>query len=201
MLKSNGTDGQVVISLSATDAADMDEKEPVFIFFDELPVPYFISSVRRRGTNKILAYLTDTVTQEDAEELAGRDIYMRDGDPDDDAIMDFTGWTLRVCDDGPCDDGLCGDGTCDYVSSCDCGGSGDIASLCDCDSPRSGASRADSDRSRTYAITGIEDIPGNPCLIVETPDGEAMIPLHEDLIIGMDENKKTLTMNLPEGLV
>lgn len=151
VLKSNGTDGQVVISLSGIDAEDISEKEPVFIFFDELPVPYFISGAQRRGSNKILAYLTDTSTLEDAEELAGRGIFLRDEDAQEDGMVDFTGWTL-ICEG-------------------------------------------------EYRILGIEDIPGNPCLIVDNGAEEVLVPLHEDLITDMDEAQKTLRMNLPEGLL
>lgn len=145
VLKSNGTDGQVVISLSGLDAADISEKEPVFIFFDELPVPYFISDPVRRGSNKILCYLTDTSTLEDAEELAGRGIFMIDEDADD-ASLDFTGWTLN---------GI-------------------------------------------HTIEGIEDIPGNPCLILE---GGVLVPLHEDLVEEIDEASRSIRMNLPDGLL
>lgn len=157
VLKSNGTDGQVVISLRDIDAEDISEKEPVFIFFDELPVPYFISDAQRRGSNKILCYLTDTSSLEDAEELAGRAIYLRDDEASDADGLDFTGWTLNG-----------------------------IAT-----------------------ISGIEDIPGNPCLIVNlnkatefNPKGEeVLVPLHEDLILELDENKKSLSMDLPLGLL
>lgn len=43
----------------------------------------------------------------------------------------------------------------------------------------------------------LEDIPGNPCLAV----GDALIPLHEDLIISADPESRTLVMSLPEGLL
>lgn len=46
-------------------------------------------------------------------------------------------------------------------------------------------------------VEGLEDIPGNPCLIV----GGALIPLHEDLIQSADPSTRTLVMNLPEGLL
>jgi hypothetical protein len=46
-------------------------------------------------------------------------------------------------------------------------------------------------------VEGLEDIPGNPCLIV----GGALIPLHEDLIQSADPSTRTLVMNLPEGLI
>ena len=50
-------------------------------------------------------------------------------------------------------------------------------------------------------ITGIEDIPGNPCLCLDTSSGEVLIPLHEDLIISEDLDAKVLTMTVPEGLL
>jgi 16S rRNA processing protein RimM len=46
-------------------------------------------------------------------------------------------------------------------------------------------------------ITGIEEIPGNPCLEV----AGALIPLHEDFIVSADPQKRILVMNLPEGLL
>ena len=46
-------------------------------------------------------------------------------------------------------------------------------------------------------ITGLEDIPGNPCLEV----GDALIPLHEDFLVEADSANHILIMNLPEGLV
>lgn len=51
--------------------------------------------------------------------------------------------------------------------------------------------------------TGLEDIPGNPCLCVApaSGSGEVLIPLHEDFIISADPETRTLTMSLPEGLI
>jgi len=55
--------------------------------------------------------------------------------------------------------------------------------------------------TRVGEITGYEDIPGNPCLYVETAGGEAMIPLHEDFIISIDPDAGEIVMDLPSGLV
>ena len=55
--------------------------------------------------------------------------------------------------------------------------------------------------TRVGKITGYEDIPGNPCLYVETAGGEAMIPLHEDFIISIDPDAGEIVMDLPSGLV
>ena len=51
--------------------------------------------------------------------------------------------------------------------------------------------------------TGLEDIPGNPCLCVAPASGagEVLIPLHEDFIVSADPETRTLTMSLPEGLI
>ena len=45
-------------------------------------------------------------------------------------------------------------------------------------------------------VEGLEDIPGNPCLEV----AGALVPLHENLILEADPEKKKLVMALPEGL-
>ena len=43
ILKSDGTDGGLLISERGVDFfSDIDRKEPVFIEFDGLPVPFFI---------------------------------------------------------------------------------------------------------------------------------------------------------------
>lgn len=49
-------------------------------------------------------------------------------------------------------------------------------------------------------ITAIEKNPGQLLAIVNTVQGEILIPLHSDLIITIDTEKKTLVMSLPEGL-
>ena len=46
-------------------------------------------------------------------------------------------------------------------------------------------------------VTGMEPIPGNLCLYV----GDALVPLHEDLIISADPATRTLNLNLPDGLL
>ena len=49
-------------------------------------------------------------------------------------------------------------------------------------------------------VTDFEDIPGNPCIDVQTASGEVMIPLHEDFVISVDPEGKTLDLDIPEGL-
>ena len=46
-------------------------------------------------------------------------------------------------------------------------------------------------------VTGLEDIPGNPCLEV----AGHLIPLHEDFFVQADQENRILVMNLPDGLL
>ena len=52
------------------------------------------------------------------------------------------------------------------------------------------------------SISGYEDIPGNLCLEVTTPDGRvALVPFHEDLLLEADPASRTLRLTIPEGLL
>lgn len=51
-------------------------------------------------------------------------------------------------------------------------------------------------------ITAFEDIPGNPCVYIRTSDGsEAMVPLHDDFIVSVEQENRTIVMDLPDGLL
>ena len=76
VLKSNGTDGELLISFFAMNPEDLEISEPVFILFDGLPVPFFVQSLRRRGQNKALVHLNGIFDLKDCEEVCGKDIYL-----------------------------------------------------------------------------------------------------------------------------
>lgn len=148
VLKSNGTEGDVLVGFRGIAASEIDRNEPVFIEFDGLPVPFFVESLQPKGNDKAIAHLTDISSLKDAEEIVGRDIFA-DYFEEEESGEDFTGWTVY-----------------------------------------------DRDR-KVGTVTGLEDIPGNPCLCI----GEALVPLHEDFIVNIDEKKKELFLDLPEGLI
>lgn len=50
-------------------------------------------------------------------------------------------------------------------------------------------------------VTGYEDIPGNLCIYVQTPGGEVLLPLHQELVVSMDPEKRVLALTIPEGLL
>jgi len=153
VLKSNGTDGELVLSFPFIDPEEINTQEPVFIYFDGLPVPFFIDSLVRRGNTKALVHLTDIETYEDTLEIVGAAVYMREcdlGETEDEDWSFLEGWILL-----------------------------------------------DADGSKVGEITSFMDIPSNPCLEV---NGDVLVPLHDDLIISIDEGSSSITMTIPEGL-
>lgn len=158
ILKANGTAGEVLMSFRDILPEDIDTQGPVFIYMDGLPVPFFIESFKTKGQDKALVVLTGVGNLEDAEELAGKDVYVDASEYEDiETEEDFSalvGWTLF------------------------------------------------NDRgTRAGVISGYEDIPGNPCIYVDTESGQHMIPLHEDLILSADDSRREISMIIPEGLI
>ena len=99
VLKSNGTDGELVMSFREIAPEDINLKEPVFIVFDGLPVPFYIESFQKRGNSKALVHLTDIRSQEDVEEIAGKAVYVEDSQVpemtlEDDGYAALVGWMV-----------------------------------------------------------------------------------------------------------
>lgn len=153
VLKSNGRDGELLVSFSGIAPEDIDLEEPVFIEFDGLPVPFYFEAFNQRGNSRALVRLTGVHNLTDADELAGAVLYAED-DLYEDEEEDLTGWTVL-----------------------------------------------DADGTKVGTVSAHEDIPGNPCIWVETGRGECLLPLREELVLDVDETKKTLRMEIPEGLL
>ena len=164
VLKSNGTDGELVLGFRDIAPEDINLEEPVFIVFDGLPVPFFIESFSKRGNTKALVHLTDVCSMEDVEEIAGKAVYISsDSIPEmtleEDGYAALVGWMVLT----PTEDG---DGLIEV---------GEIADFM--------------------------DIPNNPCLAVETVNGEVILPLHEDFILSLDPEYQEIIMQIPAGLI
>ena len=153
VLKSNGRDGELLVSFSGVSPEDIDLEEPVFIEFDGLPVPFYFEAFSQRGNSRALVRLTGVHSLTDADELAGAVLYAED-DLYEDEEEDLTGWTVL-----------------------------------------------DADGTKVGTVSAHEDIPGNPCIWVETGHGESLLPLREELVLDVDETEKTLRMEIPEGLL
>ena len=96
VLKSNGTDGELLVSFFDVDPEEIDLQEPVFIYMDGLPVPFYFEAFTRRGVNRALVHLTGVHNLKDADELAGQPIYADYFEEDEDS--DLTGWTVKSPD-------------------------------------------------------------------------------------------------------
>jgi len=96
VLKSNGTQGELLISFFDVAPEDIDLQEPVFIEFDGLPVPFYFESFIPRGVNRALVRLTGVHSLKDADELAGSAIYADyfEEEPGE----DLTGFTVKDAD-------------------------------------------------------------------------------------------------------
>ena len=184
VLKSNGTDGELVMGFREIAPEDINLKEPVFIVFDGLPVPFYIESFTKRGNTKALVRLTDICSMEDVEEIAGKAVYIEEDNLpemslEEDGYAALVGWVVliplmpdQVGHDGE-DDGHDGDVI-----------AGLTGNLCE-----------------VGEITDFIDIPNNPCIEVETENGAVMIPLHEDLILSVDPEYQEIIMQIPAGLI
>jgi len=75
VLKSNGTAGDILLNFRDFDPSDIDLKEPVYIFFDGLPVPFFFTEFTERNSSRVLAHLMDIDCLKDAEEIVGQAVY------------------------------------------------------------------------------------------------------------------------------
>ena len=173
VLKSNGTDGELVLGFREIAPEDINLQEPVFIIFDGLPVPFYIESFTKRGNTKALVRLTDICSQEDVEEIAGKTVYVEDESLpemslEEDGFAALVGWTLLT----PVGD---------FSTSLEMTEDVEVAEVGE--------------------ITDFIDIPNNPCIEVETENGAVMIPLHEDLILSVDPEYQEIIMQIPAGLI
>ena len=110
VLKSNGTDGELVMGFREIAPEDINLNEPVFIVFDGLPVPFFIESFTKRGNTKALVRLTGICSMEDVEEIAGKAVYIEEDQLpemslEDDGYAALVGWMLLTAASSIMEDG------------------------------------------------------------------------------------------------
>ena len=214
VLKSNGTDGELVMSFREIAPEDINLQEPVFIFFDGLPVPFYIESFTRRGNSKALVRLTDISSHEDVEEIAGKAVYVEDSHIpqmtlEEDGYAALVGWVLLAPMEDFSTSLRSGRNDSEVGSSQNdtevCSGRNDSEVGSSQNDTEVGSDEIDSDEEMELyevgEITDFIDIPNNPCIEVETENGAVMIPLHEDLILSVDPENQEIIMDIPDGLI
>jgi 16S rRNA processing protein RimM len=180
VLKSNGTDGELVMGFREIAPEDINRQEPVFIIFDGLPVPFYIESFTKRGNTKALVRLTDICSMEDVEEIAGKAVYVA-ADELPEMSLEEDGYAALVC----------------WTVLTP---AGDVSTLLEMTEEKSEMTE-DAAFIEVGQITDFMDIPNNPCIEVETENGAVIIPLHEDFILAIDPEYQEIVLQIPEGLL
>ena len=89
--KTYGKEGEILLRvesdrfsqlLDGCEEMDKDLEEPVFIYFDGLPVPFFIENVRHRSGNAWVVTFSTIRDIYHAEEVVGRDLFIETGEED-----------------------------------------------------------------------------------------------------------------------
>ena len=199
ILKSNGTDGGLLIS-SPVDFESLDFAEPVYLEFDGLQVPFFVQSCEARGSRYII-HLNDVTSLEDAEEIVGRELFA-DVSVEDDDEPDYTGWKVydagseatfghsaaplyigTVTGDEPIPGNYC-----IYVAM-DGAGSGVSSGL---------GTPAGPGKEAGMPYTGHGS--GGNAAMPGAAVREILIPLHADFVVSADPYARELVLDLPVGL-
>ena len=194
VLKSNGTDGELVMGFREIAPEDINLKEPVFIYFDGLPVPFFIESFTKRGNTKALVHLTGISSMEDVEEITGKIVYVaEDSLPEltleEDGYAALVGWTVLTP-------------TGDFSTSLEMTREEIEMTEEEVEMTREMVEMSEEpELVEVGEITDFVDIPNNPCIEVETENGAVMIPLHEDFILSVDPENLEIIMQIPAGLL
>lgn len=165
IVKSYGTEGEVMIAFQEGVTDLLKRNEPVWLFYDGLPVPFYIQSLQGKGPRKAIVRLEDIDTLADAEEAAGKEVWL---DPTDYPELSETDTHILT------EDGLTLE---DLV----------------------GFALLDQDGRSAGTIADIQDYSGNICL--ELSGSGALVPFHNDLIIDIDIENKTLAISISEGLL
>ena len=196
VLKSNGTDGELVLGFREIAPEDISLQEPVFIIFDGLPVPFFIESFTKRGNTKALVRLTGIRSMEDVEEIAGKAVYIEEDNLpelslEEDGYAALVGWTVltpEIPDQVGDDEGKAVENDDSVVGD-------------DSEAAEPSLPALTGNLIEVGQITDFMDIPNNPCIEVETENGAVIIPLHEDFILSVDPEYQEIIMQIPAGLI
>lgn len=164
IVKSYGTEGDVMIAFPEEMYGILKKDGPVFLFYDSLPVPFFIKSIQLKGPRKAIVHFEDIDTPEEAEEASGKEIF---ADPS--AHPELSGAEEHFLPE----DGL----TLEDLT---------------------GFTLIDQKGRSAGIISGIQDFSGNIC--IEISGSGILVPFHDDLLIGIDLEERTVTLRIEEGL-
>lgn len=88
IVKSYNTTGNVIIRYTTGLLEELNISEPVFIYFDNLPVPFFISSISKKGSSGAVVKFESINDLSHAEDLVQKGIYVPTTSIDQESIND-----------------------------------------------------------------------------------------------------------------
>ena len=105
VLKTFGTTGELIVKLRNDVPQEIiQKKEPVFVYIDGLPVPFYILTIESKGTSKLLMVFEDMETEALAAELVGKQVYysskLGTKASADDGLSVFIGFTVITVGEG-----------------------------------------------------------------------------------------------------
>ncbi|MDR3184435.1 MAG: hypothetical protein LBT49_03415 [Prevotellaceae bacterium] len=171
VVKTFGAHGELLIRLRDEAPEAINLSEPVFITIDGYAVPFYFKRFEARGNRRALVVFDDMETMALAQELVGK------------AVNRGTGNGERGTENRKRETGS-GERETE---------NGDVFALLH-------YNVVDEKAGEIGVVTGFIDIPGNPCLQLNSDAQEILVPFREEMMT-VDHKKKIITTNLPEGLV
>jgi 16S rRNA processing protein RimM len=96
ILKSFGTEGEVIAKAFSSFPEEINLDQPVFITFDGIPVPFFIDKIKPHGTSRYLIKFKGVDDPGYSQELCSLDIlrYMSEEPAPHPSMEHFTGYSI-----------------------------------------------------------------------------------------------------------
>lgn len=177
IVKSYNTNGEVVIKLTSDLLEDLNRKEPVFIYFDELPVPFFIDRFSPKGNSGAIVKFSTINDMEHSEELVKKTIFIESSSAAPEALENYAQENFE-----------------DYISGFDLYNQDDIFI---------GEITAYYNYPNNPCIE-VELTDGIYSALSENASTEhetLLIPFQESLILAFDAENREIQMTIPSGLV
>lgn len=172
-LKPHGINGEITL-LRDFDDLDFEDFSCVIVDVEGIFVPFFLNSVRPKGTETDIVGIDGIDDETHASRLTNKTAYVL---RDELAEIRRRNAEESVDDEDEEDDGFFAD---DFI----------------------GYEAATDDGHELGKIVDVDDSTSNYLFVVETPGGgNLLIPIAEEFFAGIDPDARRLTLSLPDGLL
>jgi 16S rRNA processing protein RimM len=164
LTKTHGVKGQLVLHLEHMSFENIENMESVFIVIDNLPVPFFISSLQKLPPDELILGFDYIKTHEEAKKYTDCAVWIH------------------------------ADHAQEGTESRNILSSAGIESF-------KGYSVIDKNLGNLGTLNQVMDLKQNPLLQIIKDSCEILIPLHEEFVSRIDDGKKIIYVNTPDGLI